>query len=133
MLVEKTKIADITFFEQNMPNLSRIWAKKNDTFFSDKIVFLPLNMVRKRKNNFITIFFITPDKISFAFIRFSANKYMEIKFQEFRTFGICEKLSKNGRFSRYNLSKFVIFEKCLVHWIMLHYMVYLNFLVKIAI
>ena len=58
---------------------------------------------------------------------------MEIKFQEFLTFGICEKLSKNGRFSRYNLGKFVIFENWLVNWIMLNYIAYLIYFVKIEI
>ena len=53
-----------------------------------------------------------------------------MKFQEFGTFGICQKLSKNGRYSRHNLSKFVIFENCLVYWIMLHYMHYLIILSK---
>ena len=94
---------------------------------------MPLNRVQKRKNSSITIFFFTSDKIYFAFIRFSATKYMEIKFQEFLTFGICEKLSKNGRFSRYNLGKFVIFENWLVNWIMLNYISYLIYFVKIEI
>ena len=58
---------------------------------------------------------------------------MEIKFQEFFTFGICEKLSKNGRFSRYNLGKFVIFENWVVNWIMLNYIAYLLYFVKIEI
>ena len=49
------------------------------------------------------------------------------------TFGICEKLSKNGRFSRYNLGKFVIFENWLVNWIMLNYIAYLLYFVKIEI
>ena len=53
-----------------------------------------------------------------------------MKFQEFGTFGICQKLRKNGGHSRHNLSKFVIFENCLVYWIMLHYMQYLIILGK---
>ena len=57
-------------------------------------------------------------------------KYLKLKFQEFGTFGICYKLRKNGQYSRRNLSKIVIFEKCLVYWIMLHYMLYLMFFGK---
>ena len=56
-----------------------------------------------------------------------------MKFQEFGTFGICQKFSKIGRYSSLNLSKFVIFKKCLVYWIMHHYMQCSIFWVKMTI
>ena len=49
MLIEKTKIVDVTFFEKNMPNLSQNWA----TFLVIKL-FFALEYGPKTENEFFS-------------------------------------------------------------------------------
>ena len=98
-------------------------------FFVIKVFFLRLIIAQKGKKNRYhkkkTV--ITPDKSFFFQLNFYAKNRQKRRNEVSRIWDFWDlpKIEKKWTIKKRNLCKFVIFEKCLVYWIMLQNTVYL--------